>query len=173
MATEVRLPELGEGIESGDVVGVLVAEGDSVELQQPLVELETDKATVEVPAEVAGTITKVHVSNGDTVAVGAVLVTVDDGGSRPEKEGPADSPPSPAQEAPPAAATPPPTPEATPREAVPAAGEIVSFPPAAAKPASAPGTPVPAAPSVRRFAREIGIDIHQVGGSGPGRADID
>ena len=71
MATEVRLPELGEGVERADVVRVLVAPGDTVAVDQPLLEIETDKATVEVPSPVAGTVTAVAAEAGATLAVGA------------------------------------------------------------------------------------------------------
>ena len=76
MATEFKLPDLGEGVEAGDVVSVLVSEGDQIEVDQGIVELETDKALIEVPSSLAGTVTKVHVGPGDHVPVGEVLVTV-------------------------------------------------------------------------------------------------
>ena len=79
MATEFKLPDLGEGVEAGDVVGVLVAEGDTVEIDQGVVELETDKALVEVPSSVAGTVTKIHVSAGDRVPIGSLLISVEEG----------------------------------------------------------------------------------------------
>jgi 2-oxoisovalerate dehydrogenase E2 component (dihydrolipoyl transacylase) len=69
------LPDLGEGLEEGEVVGWLVAEGDEVELNQPLVEIETAKATVEIPSPFAGTIVKLHAGVGDAVPVGTPLVT--------------------------------------------------------------------------------------------------
>ena len=79
MATEFKLPDLGEGVEAGDVVSVLVAEGDTIEIDQSVVELETDKALVEVPSSVAGTITKIHISAGDRVPVGSLLISVEEG----------------------------------------------------------------------------------------------
>jgi pyruvate dehydrogenase E2 component (dihydrolipoamide acetyltransferase) len=78
MATEIKLPALGENVEEGEVVAVLVEEGDAVEKDQPLIELETDKATVEVPADAAGTVQKIHVSSGDTIKVGQVIVTLEE-----------------------------------------------------------------------------------------------
>ena len=81
MATEFKLPELSEGIDSGDVLEVYVSEGDTVSINQPVLELETDKATVEVPSKVAGTVVKVHVAKGQSVAVGAVVLTVEAGAS--------------------------------------------------------------------------------------------
>jgi pyruvate dehydrogenase E2 component (dihydrolipoamide acetyltransferase) len=71
------LPDLGEGLEEGEIVSWLVAEGDRVELNQPLVEVETAKATVEIPSPFAGTVTTLHGGAGDSVAVGAPLVTFD------------------------------------------------------------------------------------------------
>jgi pyruvate/2-oxoglutarate dehydrogenase complex dihydrolipoamide acyltransferase (E2) component len=71
------LPELGEGIESGDVVQVLVAVGDSIEKDQPVLELETDKAVIEVPSLVSGVVQMIHVREGDKAAVGQLLLTVE------------------------------------------------------------------------------------------------
>ena len=77
MAIEVKLPELGDGIESGDILDVLIAEGETVEKDQPICEIETDKATVEVPSSHAGRVVKVHISVGDVVPIGATLVTIE------------------------------------------------------------------------------------------------
>jgi len=161
MATDVRLPELGEGIESGDVVSVLVAEGDQVEVNQPLVELETDKATVEVPSEIAGAIVKLHIAAGDTVAVGAILVSIDSSSAVESSEA--------------AAAEKQPAPTRSPESSGQQRGaQVVAFPPTAVGMPTSSGALVPAAPSVRRFAREIGIDISRVAGSGPaGRVSVD
>ena len=78
MNKEMKLPELGDGIDSGDVLEVLVKVGDFIEREQGIVELETDKATVEVPSSFAGKITKIHVSEGQTVPIGATLITVEE-----------------------------------------------------------------------------------------------
>ncbi len=95
MANEITLPSLGEGVKGGDVLSVLVKAGDTVEKDQPVIELETDKATVEVPAPVAGTIAEVKVADGDHVTVGQVLFTMaegagagagEDGGRKDEAE---------------------------------------------------------------------------------------
>ena len=144
MATEFKLPDLGEGVEAGDVVSVLVAEGDTIEVDQSVVELETDKALVEVPSSIAGTVAKIHISAGDRVPVGSLLISVEEG------EQSAPSPPEPEAEAP--APAPKEEPEPT--------------PPAPRPPAN--GDPIPAAPSTRRLARELGVDLTQVAGSGPG-----
>jgi pyruvate/2-oxoglutarate dehydrogenase complex dihydrolipoamide acyltransferase (E2) component len=77
MPVEIKLPHLGDGIDSGDVLEVLVREGDQIEKDQGIVELETDKATVAVPAPQAGIVAKVHVSEGETIPVGGVLITLE------------------------------------------------------------------------------------------------
>ncbi len=152
---EFRLPELGENITEGEVVQVHVQAGDRVEKDQILLEIETDKATIEVPSPYAGTVKKVMVQAGDRAEVGQLICTVET-----TEEAAVSAPPQPAAPAP--AATP-----------------AATAPPAASPPATAPSAPtplppvsgkrlVPASPSVRRFAREIGIDITQVTGTGPG-----
>ncbi|MFT5366513.1 MAG: pyruvate dehydrogenase E2 component (dihydrolipoamide acetyltransferase) [Candidatus Latescibacterota bacterium] len=157
MATEFKLPDLGEGVEAGDVVTVLVSEGDTIEQEQGVVELETDKALIEVPSGIAGTITKIHVSAGDRVPVGATLITVEESGGAAElpaeepAETPADTTPAPQAQ-----------PESTPESAV------QSEAPVAPAPAPVEGDPIPAAPATRRMARELGVDLTQVSGTGSG-----
>ncbi len=84
MATEFKLPELGENIESADIANVLVKEGDQVKVDQAIIEIETDKATIEVPSTVEGTITKLFVKAGEKVKVGSVVMLVDEGGKAAE-----------------------------------------------------------------------------------------
>ncbi len=86
MVTEFKLPELGEDIESGDVIAVLVKAGDTVTEEQPVMEIETDKATIEVPAPVSGTIKEIHVEAGKKVKVGQLLFTIDELGKEEGKE---------------------------------------------------------------------------------------
>ncbi|MGH9791395.1 MAG: biotin/lipoyl-containing protein [Candidatus Acidiferrales bacterium] len=86
MATEFKLPELGENVESGDVTKVLVAPGDSIAKDQAVVELETEKATIEVPSPTAGTVKQVHVKQGQKVKVGELILTIDDGAAPAEKK---------------------------------------------------------------------------------------
>ena len=164
---EFRLPELGEGIESGQVIEVLVAPGDRVTLEQPLLEVETDKAAVEIPSPADGTVVDVLVSAGDTVAINEVLVKIDGDseGKEPaskepdasaavdetEEKSPAATE-KPAQERKPATEEKRPSPERTPR----ADGAAPSGP-----------LKVAAAPSVRRLAREIGVELSSVPGTGP------
>ena len=85
MATEFKLPELGENIEAADVVNVLVKEGDTITKDQAIIEIETDKATIEVPSSVEGKITKLLVKTGDKVKVGATILMIDEGGATSEK----------------------------------------------------------------------------------------
>src|SRR5688572_3575912 len=88
MPTEFKIPELGENVTAGDVVRVLVSSGDTLAKDQPVLELETDKATIEVPSSVSGTVKDIKVKQGERVKVGQVVLTVDDAG------GPAESKPS-------------------------------------------------------------------------------
>jgi pyruvate dehydrogenase E2 component (dihydrolipoamide acetyltransferase) len=164
MIEEIPLPEISEGVETGDVTKVLVSVGDAVEVDQPLVELETEKAVFEVPSTVAGKVAEVMVSEGDTVKVGQTLVKVDTGAAVAEStadEPPADEPVEKAD----TAATPVVEPVAEPQP---------KTEPAAPAPASTSAKterdapPPAAAPSVRRLARELGIDIYRVKGSGKG-----
>jgi pyruvate dehydrogenase E2 component (dihydrolipoamide acetyltransferase) len=174
VTTEFKLPELGENIEAGDVVAVLVSVGDTIEQDQPVLELETDKATVEVPSPVSGVVKEIFVKEGEQAQVGQVILTVEAAGAEPAPK------PEPAAKAKPEPAPPPEKAEPTaqseavtgPRLVVePGDGKTapeVSPRPAVAPRPETPGQPAPAAPSVRRLARELGVDINQVPGSGPG-----
>jgi len=162
VATEFKLPDLGEGVEAGDVVSLLVSEGDTIEKEQGVLELETDKALIEVPSDVAGKVTKIHVSAGDRVPVGEVLITVEEAGEA-SSEAPAEEPeetsePEAKEEKPEAKEAPA---EKTEEPEKTAAPQIEAPPPAE-------GDPIPAAPATRRLARELGVDLNQVAGSGPG-----
>lgn len=86
MATEIKLPELGENIESADVISVLVKKGDSIEEEQGLIEIETDKATIEVPSTLSGEVVDVLVKEGDTIKVGQVIIKVDEDDSAEKKD---------------------------------------------------------------------------------------
>ena len=177
MAIEFKLPELGENIESGDVVKVLVSVGDTIERDQPILEIETDKAAIEVPSIVSGIVTAVHVAAGEKATVGQTIVTVDGetgeedtavlenvkseirppaGASTSRAEAEDIQGVSTVTEEPTKIDEQPTTP--TPSEVSAVESLVDDMPRGAA----------PAAPSVRRFAREIGVDIRQVLGSGPG-----
>ena len=229
---DFKLPELGENITAGDVMRVLIKAGDAVANDQAVLELETDKATIEVPSSIAGTVKDVKVKPGEKVKVGQVIFTVDEGGAAAGKDA---GEPKAAKDA---KARPAPQPEGAPEEgglsqtgapqradaqsgraeaqedrqgdqpgvaetpavqrAAPAArdrgdeqepsprqkrGEVVDIGRGARPPQSAPaeaptpaaeGLPPAAAPSVRRMARELGVDIRQINGSGAnGRISAD
>jgi pyruvate dehydrogenase E2 component (dihydrolipoamide acetyltransferase) len=84
LATDFTLPELGENVASGDVLRVLVKPGDTLTKDQPVLELETDKATIEVPSSVAGKVKEVKVKAGDKVKVGQAILSVDGDASKAE-----------------------------------------------------------------------------------------
>jgi pyruvate dehydrogenase E2 component (dihydrolipoamide acetyltransferase) len=176
MATEFKLPELAEGIDTVTVTGILVAVGDTVTVDQPVLEIETDKAATEVPSSISGTVTEIRVEEGQKVAVGDVMFVASENGQEtaptPKVEEPAMAPaPEPEPE---------PVDEAPEQEAVSEADNPVKAakaaptpPPAPKKPAAAgkaatppPAGIVPAAPSVRRLARELGVKIQEVVGTG-------
>ena len=98
MATEFKLPEVGEGITSGTVVGVLVAVGDTISVDQPVLELETDKAVVEVPSSVAGVVQEIRVSENEEASVGQVVLVVGEGDAPADAEA-ADTEPADTDEA--------------------------------------------------------------------------
>src|SRR5215470_19263609 len=101
MATEFKLPELGENIESGDLVRLMIKPGASVIEGQPVMELETDKAVVEVPSSVSGRVEEIRVKEGDKLKVGQVIFTVENGASGQKMESRAEqAPPAPARVAP-------------------------------------------------------------------------
>jgi len=187
MANQFRLPELGENIDEGEVIKVLVSVGDTVEKEQPIVEMETGKATLEIPSTVAGKVTEINVQEGDTVKVGAPILSVDGAAEEeppPQKEANAEQAPAketevepgpqPKEDVEPVPAEPQAPAEKVPEQAAPASPAPPEPPAPAARAEEEGEIPVPAAPSVRKFAREIGIDINQVTGSGEkGRVTID
>ena len=175
-ASDFKLPELGENIDSGDLVRLMISPGQSVSEGQPVMELETDKAVVEVPSTVSGVVREIKVKEGQKVKVGEVIFTLEGGvaaqaepvrrhepvehisgqqaarlsfqlamqaeGKTEEQALPPDQPQAPISE--------------------------FSMPVQLGKVAGTDRHPVPAAPHVRRLAREVGVDIHSVQGSGPG-----
>jgi pyruvate dehydrogenase E2 component (dihydrolipoamide acetyltransferase) len=213
VSAEFKLPELGENIEQGDLVRLMIAPGDTVSEGQPIMELETDKAVVEVPSSIDGKVKEVRVKQGEKVKVGQVIFTAEaaSGSAAPEVAAP--RPVAPPQAEPPQKVGAPPLPDVDRRgstepasvplqeeedisgqqaakmafqAAIRAEGktERAALPPD--KPVPAPptfempaqlvktagpehGQPIPAAPHVRRLARELGVDIYQVKGTGPGR----
>lgn len=164
-AIEFKLPSLGENVDTGDVVRILVKVGDTVKVDQALLEMETGKATVEIPSTVAGVVKQIHVKEGSKAKVGQTILSLD-GVASPSSAAPAKAAPAPA------AAAPAPAPAA----AAPVAAPARPVMPVASIPVAdgAGAASAPAAPSTRKFAREIGVDIGQVGGSGPGgRISVD
>ncbi|MCF8242260.1 MAG: dihydrolipoyllysine-residue acetyltransferase [Melioribacteraceae bacterium] len=163
---EFKMPELGENIDAADVTKVLVKAGDQINVDDPVVEIETDKATVEVPSEVSGTVKEVKIKDGDKAKVGQVIMIVESSGkTKTEKKR---EEPKPVEKAP----------EKTEQKDDHLKSESTKERPddkiISRASSEMPKKIAPAAPSVRRFAREIGIDIHQVNGSGPGgRISID
>ena len=173
MIVDFKLPALGENIESADILKVLVKKGDKIEVDQILLEIETDKATIEVPSEIAGTVTEVLAKEGDNAKVGDVIFKIDSSGEAAKKEE-TEKDDTQQSETKNVISTEPPESQSAEKS------EIVSEevpPKVKTKPEpqkTFPGKIAPAAPSVRRFAREIGIDIHLVTGTGPsGRISIE
>jgi pyruvate dehydrogenase E2 component (dihydrolipoyllysine-residue acetyltransferase) len=165
MSRPFALPDLGEGLTEAEIVAVLVREGDVIAEDAPLLEVETDKAQVEIPSPMGGRVEKIHVSPGQTVKVGTVLVTfADDGASAQPAAAAAD-----AAHPKPAAAPPR---RAAPGQSPPAPAELsaASRPPAAPAPAAGP---VAATPATRRLARELGVALPGVRGTGPGGRIVD
>jgi pyruvate dehydrogenase E2 component (dihydrolipoamide acetyltransferase) len=193
---DFTLPELGEQIKAGDVLRVLVKLGDMIAKDQSVLELETDKATIEVPSSVAGKVTDVKVKAGDNVKVGQAILTVEDGAQSgapvppkvpvPPKQEEMKSEPPKAER--PAAAVAdksgvkdpsvgPQAPTAQDDEA-PARGKNVVDISRGVRAATEPAAPevpsAPAAPSVRRMARELGVEISEVAGTGDrGRISVE
>ena len=163
---EMKLQELGENIDSADVLTVLVKEGDRIEKDQGVMEIETDKATIEVPSSVAGKITQVLIKDGDKATVGQVLLRVESVVHEKEKPVPVQQVQEVKEE----------TKEETKEAEIEAPrGEIEKMLPGETdhQPPISKGA-APAAPSVRRIARELGVDINKVTGTGPfGRISMD
>jgi pyruvate dehydrogenase E2 component (dihydrolipoamide acetyltransferase) len=178
---EFILPELGENVAGGDVVHVLVKVGERIAREQPVLELETDKATLEVPSSVAGIVKAIRVTPGTMVKVGEPVLVVETLGPGVAAAAPVTVQQVRAAAPPPAVAAPAPDKPGMLEDALAEAqaeqqarttrGAVVDIASARAggpEPRAA-AAPAPAAPSVRRMARELGVDIHQVPGSGPGR----
>jgi pyruvate dehydrogenase E2 component (dihydrolipoamide acetyltransferase) len=187
MATQIKLPNLGENIESGDVLSILVSEGESVRANQDLLEIETDKATMPIPAPESGTIVKILVSEGDTISVGAPIMEIEASASRENgaeqklesrkqdkaappakpkkselKEEPATVAEEPREEEQPVPPSQPAKPAATKpvqKKAAPPM-EVVGDVPGDGHASAAAG------PAVRRLARQLGVDLRRVRPSG-------
>ncbi|HKB16925.1 MAG TPA: dihydrolipoamide acetyltransferase family protein [Planctomycetota bacterium] len=173
MALEFKLPDIGEGIAEGEIVKWLVKVGDTVKEHQPIVEVMTDKATVEIPSPVAGKILELRAQVGQKVPVESVLVVIEaEGGKSAKAHGaaPAAPPPAAPRAIAPAPAPPPAPNAAPPREPAPAmAAASIRMPGDVEAGTAVIGrrTRVLAAPATRRLARELGIDLATVTGTGP------
>ncbi|WP_335984134.1 2-oxoglutarate dehydrogenase, E2 component, dihydrolipoamide succinyltransferase [Streptomyces sp. CA2R106] len=171
--TDVVLPALGESVTEGTVTRWLKAVGESVEADEPLLEVSTDKVDTEIPSPVSGTLLEILVQEDETAEVGAKLAVVGAAGAAPAAA-PAPAAPAPAQAAPPAPAAPAP---AAPAPAAPAPAAPAPAPAPVAQPAPAAPAPAPAAPAgdgayvtplVRKLAAESGVDLGSVRGTGVG-----
>jgi pyruvate dehydrogenase E2 component (dihydrolipoamide acetyltransferase) len=162
---EVKVPDIGD-FKNIPVIEVLVKPGDSVNKEAPLVTLESDKATMEVPAPAAGTVKELKVKVGDKVSEGSIVLTLESGdgaaAAKPAAEKPAAAPVSPAVAAP---APPPATPH--PQSLSRVEREASSAPADAGAGMEAGFSHAHASPSVRRFARELGVNLARVKGTGP------
>jgi pyruvate dehydrogenase E2 component (dihydrolipoamide acetyltransferase) len=159
-ATEVKVPDIGD-FDDVPVIEVLVKAGDTVNKDDSLVVLESDKATMEVPSPVGGTVKEVRVKVGDKVKEGTLILTL---------ESAASSAPSAAKAAPAPAAAAAAAVAPAAKAAVPSAAPAPAAPAPAAPAPPEPregGVPAHASPGVRRFARELGVDVARVAGSGP------
>lgn len=166
-ATDVEMPELGESVTEGTITQWLKAVGDTVEVDEPLLEVSTDKVDTEIPSPVAGTIVEILADEDDTVDVGAVIARIGDANAA---AAPAAAAPAPVEEAPAPAATPAPVKEEPKKEAAPAPAATPAPAAAAAPaPASASGDNVPyVTPLVRKLAEKHGVDLNTVTGTGIG-----
>ena len=172
MIKEIRLPEISENVESGEVIEILVKVGDFIEIEQAIVELETEKAAFEVPSPVKGKVTEVNIEPGQEVKVGQTLVKVDtEAAPEPETTSPVKEPVTEEKEPlveektiekQPSKKSPPKDKIEEPAEETGRAESVETKEPKLASAAA------PAAPSTRQLARELGVDINKVTGSGPG-----
>ena len=147
MAREFKLPDIGEGVHEGEIVKWFVKEGQPIKENDLMVEVMTDKVTVQIPSPVTGKVLQIRAKDGEVVKVGQTIIVLGDEG---------ETAPAPSVEAAPrpsARAPPPPAPRATP------------WPP---PPTAAPVGPALATPAVRKLAREVGVNIDLIRGTGPG-----
>ncbi len=153
---DVKLPKLGEGADSGIVVGIFVKEGDTIAKDQSILELENEKAVASIPSTAAGVVAKIHVKNGDRISVGAKILTLAGGAEAPAAPAPAA-----------AALAAKPTAKKVAAKAAPVAEEADDEPVAESADEIVNEHPV-ASPSVRKAARDFGIDLRKIAGSESG-----
>ena len=153
MGREFRLPDIGEGLTEAEIVRWLVAEGESVKADQPIVEVETDKAVVEIPSPYAGVVERHGGAEGETLEVGSILVVISDANDMSQDQ---------------SAATPPPPIAAPIVGTLVEEAEVIEVTP---EPTPATERAVKALPVVRKLARDAGLDLETVEGTGTGRSD--
>lgn len=150
---DIKIPHLGDGVSSGTVVSILVKEGDTVKKDQTVLEMETEKAVAPIPASEGGKVTKILVKEGEKVSVGQAIMTLSGSGSTTTSSAPAAAPKvAPAAQAAPA-------PSHAPAAASAAGGYYYQ---------SVSGAEPPAAPSIRKMAKDLGIDLRRIRGSESG-----
>lgn len=179
MAKEFKLPDLGEGIHEGEVLSVLVSVGDAIKEGDLILEVETDKAAVEIPSPFTGVVKEIRVKVGDVIEVGEVLMTFDVGEeAEPAKEEKPEPKEKEAEEEPPAGGEQPPSEKKGPSEKKPSeepepeqkkkVGDEAREEEAEKSAADEERKgPVPSSPATRRLARELGVDLRKVPPSGP------
>ena len=153
---DVKLPKLGEGADSGVVVGIFVKEGDTIAKDQAILELENEKAVASIPSTAAGVVEKVHVKSGDRISAGQKILTLAGGAAAPA-----------AAPAPAAAAAPKPAAKKAPAKPAPTVDEADEEPVAEVADEIVNENPV-TSPSIRKMARELGIDLRKIAGSESG-----
>lgn len=168
---EFKLPDLGEGVHEGQIVSVDIKEGDTISEDQPMFEVETDKAAVPIPAPKAGRVDKLFIEPGQLVKVGEVMVVIDeagggngDGAAEANQESKKEAKQDSKQDAPPKKQD---QTASKQQKSQPAQSQSSQQTQHRAAPAERRDGPVPAAPVVRKLARELGVDLNSVPGSGP------
>jgi pyruvate dehydrogenase E2 component (dihydrolipoamide acetyltransferase) len=155
---DVKLPALGEGADSGTVVNIFVKEGDTIKRDQPVLELENEKAVATIPSTAEGVVTRVYVKSGDKISVGQSLISLT------ESTGSASEPAKAAETAKPAANAPQQQGGKAPASA-PQPAPVATAPAAAGTPEPPAGVEPAASPSIRKLAQDLGIDLRRVRGS--------
>jgi pyruvate dehydrogenase E2 component (dihydrolipoamide acetyltransferase) len=155
MAVDFKFPDLGEGVTEGEIKKLVVKEGDTIKQDQPIAEVETDKAVVEMPSPTAGTVLKIYFREGQVIKVGQVLATIGAEGEAVEPAGPALEGPAPLR-----------PPSVSVVGELPVSEEVVSSVQSAV-PAEAGGK-ILATPAVRKLAKDMNLDISKLKGTGPG-----
>ena len=168
MAQDITVPDIGD-FKNVEVIDVLVKPGDAVEIDTPLLTIETEKATMDVPSSAAGVVKAISVKKGDRVSKGSVIVSLEASDSKPAAGAPASAPATPPEKKAEPVAAPAPKAEPPRPAATPAQTSVRAAPaPAAAAPVidEAGFAKAHASPSVRKFARELGVDLVRVKGTG-------